>query len=305
MTGQVLSRTRIPLHRNGIGTPVAMILGSCLSLQFGAALAVSLFPIAGVLGTTTLRLAFAALILVVAIRPRVGGWTTAQWRAAGAYGVALAAMNTAFYAAIDRIPLGTAVAIEFLGPLGLAAILSRRRLDLVWVAVALCGMGILGAESLFGLAHLDPVGVAFACIAGLCWAGYILTSARLGAAVPGHGGLAVGLVIAALAVAPMGVRGAAVALSDATTVALAVGTAVLASVIPYCLELSALRRLPRHVFGVLLSLEPIVATFAGWVMLHQSVGPLRLAAITLVIIASIGTTITAARPPRAGAPSQA
>ena len=120
-----------------------------------------------------------------------------------------------------------------------------------------------------------------------------------------HGGLAVGLVIAALAVAPMGVRGAAVALSDATTVALAVGTAVLASVIPYCLELSALRRLPRHVFGVLLSLEPIVATFAGWVMLHQSVGPLRLAAITLVIIASIGTTITAARPPRAGAPSQA
>lgn len=178
MTGQVLSRTRIPLHRNGIGTPVAMILGSCLSLQFGAALAVALFPIAGVLGTTTLRLAFAALILVVAIRPRVGGWTTAQWRAAGAYGVALAAMNTAFYAAIDRIPLGTAVAIEFLGPLGLAAILSRRRLDLVWVAVAPCGMGILGAESLFGLAHLDPVGVAFACIAGLCWAGYILTSAR-------------------------------------------------------------------------------------------------------------------------------
>lgn len=272
--------------------PVLMILGSCVSLQFGAALAIGIaFPALGAAGVTTLRLGLAAILLLMMARPRAWRWSVGQWRSVVAFGVALAGMNGTFYEAIARLPLGVAVSIEFLGPLILAAVLSRRRTDLVWVGLALAAMVLLGVESMTEAANLDPLGVLFALIAGAFWALYILTSARVGQRVPGSGGLAMALAVATVCVLPFGMEGLTTGHIDTTVALAALGTALLSSVIPYTLELGALRRLPRHVFGVLLSLEPIVATIAGWVLLGQAAGALRLTAIVLVIIASIGTTV--------------
>jgi len=192
----------------GPGPAVLLVLGSCLSLQFGAVGAAALFPALGSAGTTMLRLGFAAVLMLALVRPRLRGWSAIQWRATIALGLALAGMNGSFYAAIARIPLGAAVAIEFLGPLALAAVLTRRGRDLAWVALALAGIGLLGAESLLTPATLDPVGVALALVAGVFWAGYIITGARVGALMPGAGGLAVALLVATLVVAPFGAVGA-------------------------------------------------------------------------------------------------
>lgn len=278
---------------NCSGSAVAMILGSCISLQFGAALATSLFGALGPWGVTTLRLSIAGIILAIVTRPRLRSWSRGQWRSVAALGAVLGGMNGSFYMSIAHIPLGTAVAIEFLGPLLLSAGLSRRRADAAWVALAMAGMALLGVESIAGKDSLDPVGVVFALIAGAFWVGYILCGARVGQHVPGNGGLAMALAIAAVCVLPIGGAAAVHAVTDPRVLGVAIATALLASVIPYTLELGALRRLPRHVFGILLSLEPIVAALAGWLLLHQSIGPLRLAAIFLVIVASIGTTATA------------
>ncbi|MDL9946487.1 DMT family transporter [Gordonia sp. ABSL11-1] len=277
----------------GSGPAAAMILCSCVSLQFGGAIAVHLFPTMESWGVTTLRLGFAAIVLLVAVRPRFVRWSGTQWRSVVFFAVALAGMNGTFYCAIERLPLGAAVAIEFLGPLLLSAALSRRAIDLAWVVLAFLGIGLLGVESITQADSLDPVGVVFALIAGSFWVLYILTSARVGQHVPGTGGLAMALVLATVFVLPMGASGVAHGATDPTMLGLALAIALMSSVIPYTLELAALRRLPRNVFGILLSLEPIVAALAGWVLLHQPTGPLRLAAIALVIVASIGTIVTA------------
>lgn len=271
---------------------MALVLGSCISLQFGATLAVQLFPALGSWGVSALRLTIAALVLLVAVRPRVRGWDRSQWLAVIAFGLALTGMNGFFYAAFERIPLGTAVAIEFLGPLVLAAVLTRRLLDFAWVALALVGMALLGIDSALGIA-LDGLGVVLTLVAAAFWALYIRASARVGQLVPGMGGLAVALVVASVALLPFGVPAAAAAVADPRLLALAAGTALLASVVPYTLELLALRRLPQRVFGVLLSLEPVVAAAAGWLMLGQEMSALRIAAVALVVAASIGTALAA------------
>ncbi|MGW4481956.1 EamA family transporter [Rhodococcus triatomae] len=286
----------------GTASSVSLVVGSCISLQFGAATAAELFPVLGSWGVTALRLSIAAAILLVAVRPRADRWTRHQWRSVLVLGVALAGMNGFFYASIARIPLGVAVAIEFLGPLLLAACLSRRRRDLLCVATALGGMVLLGLENAFTATSLNPSGAAFALVAAGFWALYILATAKVGDSVQGSGGLAVALAVAAACVLPAGASGAAVALSDPHLLAIAVLTAVLASVIPYTLELSALRRLPRHVFGVLLAFEPVMALIAGWLLLGQPVGVTRLAAIALVVAASIGITASN-RPNAAGGAS--
>lgn len=270
--------------------PVLLILGSCLSLQLGAALAVRLFPVLGAAGTTALRLGIAALVLLAIARPSLRALRGEQWRAVLLFGVVLAGMNGCFYAAIARIPLGTAVAVEFLGPLVLAAVLSPRRRDLLWVLLALVGIGMFGLESLAGAASLDPLGVVLALAAGVFWALYVLTSARVGSLVPGQGGLALALAVGALVLLPLGARGAVEGVTDPGLLALAIGTAVLASVLPYSLELAALRRLPRHVFGILLSLEPVVALAAGALLLGQEASVPRIVAAVLVVAASVGVT---------------
>ncbi|WP_223622291.1 DMT family transporter [Microbacterium sp. EST19A] len=270
---------------------VALVVGSCLSLPFGAAVAAQLFPVLGPWGVTSLRVAIAALLLVVIVRPRPGRWTRKQWLAATLFGVSLAAMNGFFYAAIDRIPLGPAVAIEFLGPLVLAAILTRKLADAAWVGVALLGMALLGIDGLIGAEPLDPLGVLFILIAAGFWIMYIRMSARVGALIPGSSGLAMGLVVAAVLLLPVGVPTVSVVAGDMQLLLLAAITAVLSSVIPYSFELAALRRLPQRVFGVLLSLEPAFATLAGWLILGQDATVLRMLAVVLVIAASVGTTL--------------
>jgi len=282
---------------------VALVIGSCLSLPFGAAVAAQLFPVLGPWGVTSLRVAIAAVLLVVIVRPRPGKWTRPQWFAAVLFGVSLAAMNGFFYAAIDRIPLGPAVAIEFLGPLVLAAVLTRKVTDFVWVGVALLGMIVLGIDGLIGVEPLDPLGVLFILIAAGFWAMYIRMSARVGSLIPGSSGLAMGLVVAAVLLIPVGIPAASTVAMDPQLLLLAAITAVLSSVIPYSFELAALRRLPQRVFGVLLSLEPAFATLAGWLILGQDATPLRMLAIALVIAASVGTTLGVRRERRDDGPS--
>lgn len=278
-------------------TPVLFILGSCFSLQFGAALATQLFPAIGSWGTTALRLGIAAIILLVIVRPKVHRFTRQQWIAVIIFGVVIGGMNGAFYASIERIPLGTAVAIEFLGPLTVAAVLSTRRTDLLWVLLALGGVGLFGVESFTGAASLDLIGVLFALVAAVFWGLYVLSSAKVGQLVPGQDGLAVAMAVGALAILPLGAEGAVAGVMDLRLLALAAGTALLASVLPYTLELTALRRLPRHVFGIMLSLEPVVALLAGVLLIGQDATPLRITAAVLVVAASAGVTLTARSTP--------
>jgi inner membrane transporter RhtA len=289
----------------GRGPAAALVLGSCVSLQVGAACAARLFPVAGSTGTTLLRLGLAALALLAAVRPRAHRWDARQWRAVVAFGLTLAAMNGSFYAAIERIPLGTAVTVEFLGPLTLAAVLSRRLRELTWVLLAAAGVALLGVQDGTG-GGLDPAGIGLALVAGLFWALYILASRRVGARVPGQGGLAVATAVGALTLLPLGAVGAAHALDRPQSLLLAAGTALLASVVPYSLELAALRRLSPPVFGVLLSLEPAIAALAGWVLLGQPLGPLGAVAVGVVVLASAGSTLSGRRaePPAADHPGE-
>ncbi|MFW0794971.1 EamA family transporter [Gordonia sp. CPCC 205515] len=251
---------------------------------------------------TTLRLGMAAILLLLVSRPRIAGWTRAQWRSVATFGVIMAGMNGSFYLSIERLPLSAAVAIEFVGPLVLSAVLSRRAIDLAWVSLAVVGIGLLGVESLTQTGSLDPLGVLFAVIAGSFWALYIVSSAHVGQRVPGTGGLAIALAFATVVVAPLGMSGLTVAFEQPLLLLPTLGVALLCSAIPYTLELAALRRLPRSVFGILLSLEPIIAVLSGWILLGQSTGRLRLAAIALVITASIGTIVTTPKIPRGTQP---
>ena len=280
-----------------------MVLGSCTSLQFGAALAIQLFPVIGTWGTTSLRLGLAALILLLITRPALHRFTAGQWRIVLLFGVVLGAMNGLFYASLDRIPLGTAVAIEFLGPLTVAAVLSSRRADLLWVVLAAAGVGLFGLEPMLGIADLDVVGAGLALSAGVFWGLYVLTSARVGQLIPGQDGLGIAMAIGALTLIPLGAPGVIQGISDPRLLAIAAGTALLASVLPYSLELAALRRLPRNVFGVLLSLEPFVALLAGVMLVGQNLSALKILAAALVMLASVGVTLTA-RPSRVEATSR-
>jgi inner membrane transporter RhtA len=276
------------------GLAALLVLGSCSSLQAGAALAMRLFPVTGTAGATLLRVGLAAVVLLAVARPRVRGWRPSQWRAVGLYGISLAGTNAFFYAALPRLPLGTAVTIQFLGPLTLAAALSRRWRDAGWVVLAVAGVLTLGlaGRSGGGAAHaLDPVGVALVLVSAAFWALYIVAGSRASAAVPGRAGLAVAMTVGALVLLPFGAHGAWPVAGRPQLLLIAFGTAVLASVVPYTLELAAMRRAPRRVFGILLSLEPGVATLAGWLLLGQGTPPIALAATGLVAAASTGAAL--------------
>jgi inner membrane transporter RhtA len=278
------------------GVAILLVLGSCSSLQVGAAAATWLFPVAGAPGATLLRLALAAAVLLAVTRPRVRGWHRAQWRSVLLYGLSIAGTNATFYAALARLPLGTAVTIQFLGPLALSAALSRRARDLGWVLLAASGVAVLGlADGHGGTAGggLNPVGVAFALVSGAFWALYVIAGARASTAVPGRGGLAVAMAAGAVAMLPFGAIGAVHAAVHPHLLVLACGMALMASVLPYTLELAAMRRAPKRVFGILLSLEPAVATLAGWLLLGQGATPLALVAVVSVIAASAGCTLAA------------
>jgi inner membrane transporter RhtA len=255
-----------------------------ISAQFGASYAVTLFDEVGAAGAAFLRLAIAAVVLAAIWRPRLRGHPAADLRVAALFGVALGLMNLCIYEAMDRIPLGIAVTIEFWGPLAVAVAGSRRALDLLWVALAATGILLLADP---GGGSLDAAGFAFALAAGGLWAAYIVLSARTGRVFPGGSGLAIAMVVGALVTLPLGAGGN---LFAPELLAAGVVVALASSVIPYSLDLEALRRLPARVFGVLMSLEPAVAALAGLIVLDQALGATEWLAIGLVVVASAGAT---------------
>ena len=267
----------------------ALVIGGIASVQFGAALATTLFDRAGPAGTALLRLAFGSLVLLAVWRPRISGRTRAELELAALFGLVLAAMNLSFYAAIDRIPLGIAVALEFVGPLTVALAGSRRRQDLLWVALAAGGIVALTRG---GGSGLDALGVALALFAGVLWGTYIVLNARLGRAFEGGTGLALAMCVGTLAIAPIGIVEGAGELLSAEALALGAAVGVLSSAIPYSFEVEALRRIRPAVFGVLMSLEPAVAALAGLVVLGQRLEGRELVGIALVIVASVGAART-------------
>lgn len=276
-----MSRDRVP-------APL-LVVTAIACVQTGAAIARTLFDELGVGGTALLRLVIAAIVLLVFLRPSVRSWTRQQWGAAALLGFALAGMNLIFYSSLDLVPLGVAVTVEFMGPLLLALVQTRRPVDFAWVALAGCGVALLGAQAASG--EVDPLGLALAFTAGLFWAGYILSSARVGRVLPGVDGLAVALVFSAVIVLPFG---AADALAVVDTPTLLIGVTVVAlmsTIIPYGLELTALRRLPTRVFGVLMSLQPAAASLSGLLILNQRLGVQELVALAMVTTASAGVTI--------------
>lgn len=274
--------------------PQVLLLGSIASVQFGSAFAATLFDQAGPGGVVFLRLAISAVLLAAFARPRLRGRTRADLRAAVAFGLVLGAMNWSFYEALHRLPLGVTVTIEFAGPLSVAVLGSRKRVDVLWAALAATGVVLL---ALRGEKHgITVLGVVLALVAASCWALYILLSKRVGSTFAALDGLAIALCVGALLVTPAGIVEGGSALGRPGLLAGGVAVALLSSLIPYSLEIVALRRLSAAAFGLLMSLEPAVAAAAGAVVLSQGFSRTLVIAIVLVVTASIGSTLSAARP---------
>lgn len=283
-------------------SPVLLAVLAILSVQFGNALAGTLFAQAGPLGAAALRLALAAAILLAVIRPRVAGWDRRTWVGVGMLGLGLGGMNALIYLAIDSIPIGVAVTIELLGPLAVAVAGTRRARDLLWVGLAAVGVLLLGLERSGG--GLALVGVLAAAGAAVFWALYIVASARLGPRARGVDALAVAMVVAALLVVPLGAAPATAAVVDDPRLLLAfAGIAVMTSALPYALEFIALKTMPTRIFGVLSSLGPAVAALAGLVVLGQVLSGVQLLAIAAVIGASMGAVLSGRQPPEGDRPA--
>jgi inner membrane transporter RhtA len=275
--------------------PTGLVLIGIGSVQFGAAIAKGLFDSLGPGGTVLFRISLAAVILIALWRPKLGGYARAEYGLAVVFGLALAAMNLSLYLAIDRIPLGVAVTLEFVGPLGVAVAGSRRLLDGLWALLAAAGVLLLAPLDVLGATNLDPVGVMFALLAGAFWASYILLSARVGGAFPGGTGLVISLCVGTLVLLPVGIASAGYALLDPKLLLLGLGVAILSSAVPYSLELSALRTLPTRVFGVLMSLEPAVAALVGFLVLGELLDWRAVAAMVLVSMAAAGASLFGGR----------
>ena len=263
-----------------------LVLGAIVSVQFGAAMAAGLIREIGLVPTVMIRLDAAALILLAIARPSLRGRTRRDWAVVSMLGLTIVAMNITFYEAISRLPLGVVTTIEFLGPLGLAAFASRRPRDFIAVAVALAGVVAVSGALTTSWVGLDAVGFVFAIASGACWAGYILGSRAVGRRWRQLDGLAMAMGLAALVVTPFGVVAAQGISISAAQVGAGAFIGVLSSVVPYSLELLALRRIEPRVFGILLSLEPAVAAFAGLLVLGQTLVTVQVVGVALVVTAS-------------------
>ena len=271
------------------------LMGSLVSLAVGTSFAKSLFPALGAEGTTAYRLVFAMLMLMAVFRPWRRRWVWADALPLGLYGVTLGVMNLLFYSAIKTIPFGVAIAIEFTGPLAVAVWTSKKASDWLWVTLAVVGLAVLlplpGGDA---ATALDPMGVFFAFTAGVCWALYIVFGQRVALR---YGGMAtpMGMLAAALVVAPIGVAHAGSALLNPQWLLAGLAVALLSSAIPYALEMFALNHLPKNTFSILLSLEPAVGALAGWLVLSERLTLLQGLAIAMVMAASMGTAWSAGR----------
>jgi inner membrane transporter RhtA len=272
------------------------VLLAIVSLQGGAAFAKELFPVLGSAGTAGMRIALSALLLFAVFRPPLTRLTRAQWGAVIPYGVVLGAMNLSFYKALERIPLGLAVTLEFMGPLAVAVFGSRRALDFLWVVLAAAGIALI-APWRGGAGAPDLLGVLLALFAGACWAAYIVLGGRVSRVFPGGQSVATGMLFAALTALPFSfAEGLAARLTPALFAA-ALAVALLSSAVPYTLEMLALRVLPSRTFSILMSLEPAVAAVAGLVFLHEQLTLMQWLALVFVSTASAGAALTARRVP--------
>ncbi|MEL7085366.1 MAG: EamA family transporter [Cyanobacteria bacterium J06597_1] len=269
--------------------PTALVLLSIASTQLGSAIAKTLFDELGPAGATFLRVGLATLVLLFIWRPPLHSYSRHQFGVMGLFGLNLAAMNLFFYAAIARIPIGIAVAIEFLGPLGISVLKSRKRLDFVWVALA--GLGILLLSPWGQSNELDSVGLGFALLAGVMWGLYIILSACTGKVASGGQGLAVAMTVASFALLPIGIATAGTALLEPHLVLQGFGVAMLSSVATYSLELEALRTMPMTVFGVLMSLEPMVAAVLAFLLLKEALTLNATIAVVAIAIAAAGISL--------------
>jgi inner membrane transporter RhtA len=274
------------------GTPLlarvpspALVVGAIASVQFGSATAATLFASVGPGGAVLLRLATAAILLLALWRPPLRGHSATELRLASVFGLVLVGMNLCFYEALHRIPLGIAVSLEFVGPLGVAVAGSRRRLDVVWILLAAAGILTLTRARTHGI---NGFGIALALAAGSLWGAYILVNARVGRVFEGSTGLALAMAVAAIVAIPVGIADGSGHLLEPRSLALGAVVGVLSSAIPYSFELEALRRIAAPVFGVLMSLEPAMAALAGFIVLGQALSTRALVGMALVTAASIG-----------------
>ncbi|WP_313297917.1 threonine/homoserine exporter RhtA [Pseudomonas sp.] len=273
--------------------PIGLLLIAMASIQSGASLAKTMFPMIGAQGTTTLRLIFASVIMLLVLRPWRVRMTASTLRNVIIYGMALGGMNFLFYMSLQTTPLGIAVALEFTGPLAVALFGSRRALDFLWIALAVAGLLLLLPVG-HGGQPVDLVGAAYALGAGVCWALYILFGQRAGAE---HGiqSAALGVVVAAVFVAPIGIVHAGSALLTPAVIPLALAVAVLSTALPYSLEMVALTRMPARTFGTLMSIEPAIGALSGLVFLGEVLSTTQWLAIAAIIAASVGATLSMGR----------
>ena len=289
LTGRFTDMSAKPSNIAPLLFPLGLLIIAMISIQSGASLAKSLFPVVGAQGTTALRLIFASLILLLVLRPWRARLTARSLRTVMLYGISLGSMNMLFFMSLQTVPLGIAVALEFTGPLAVALWASRKLIDFLWVALAVIGLLLLipiGESS----TSIDLVGAGYALGAGACWAAYIVFGQKAGAD-NGIQTAALGVTIAALFIAPIGVVHAGTALLDVSLIPAALGVAVLSTALPYSLEMVALTRMSARTFGTLASLEPVFAALSGLIFLHEDLSLTQWLAIGAIIVASIGATL--------------
>lgn len=283
------------MRPTSIALPVLLVTLGMVFTQTGASFAKMLFPLVGAAGATTLRLTLAALVLILVFRPWRHRLGPAQWRAVLLYGGAMGAMNLFFYAALEHIPLGIAVALEFTGPLAVALFGARRLLDVFWIVMAVGGFALLLPWAQTG-GDITPTGVVLALCAGACWAGYIVFGQRAGQSGAGGAHIAaLGVATAALIALPFGIATAGPSLLDPALLPIAFAIALCSSAIPYALDMVALPHIPARLFGILMSGQPALAALSGLVILHETIGPVQLLGMGAIMLASIGATLTIAR----------
>ena len=272
--------------------PIPAVLLSIISVQCGAAIAKGLFPQIGAAATASLRIGLSAIILMLAFRPNLSKLNFKQWKYVILYGICLGTMNMVFYLAIARIPVGLGVTLEFVGPLLLAIIGSKKPVDFLWVILAAAGIALIAPWTNTGL---DIVGVLLALLVGVFWAGYIILGGRISKIMKGGDAVAVGMIFATIVILPFGIFGGGLGQLNPKLLGLGAALALLSSAIPFTLEMRALKQLPARTFSILMSLEPAMASLAALVFLHEYLSLKECFAVAFVVIASAGSSLTARR----------